>query len=101
MAVAAARTAPGRALGTVFIAVSLGLFASRIPFLGNWGDEAVFYLLAAITVVSAMATVTFRKPVYSAIWFGMSLLGTAACCCFKARSSSAWPRSWCMPARSW
>ena len=35
-------------------------------------------MLAGVTVVSAaVATVTFRSPVYCAIWFGMSLLGTA------------------------
>lgn len=69
--------APGRALGAVLVAVGLGLFASRIPGLGRFGDDLVFYFLAGVTVVAALATVSFRKPVYSAIWFGLSLLGTA------------------------
>ena len=30
-----------------------------------------------MTVVSAAAAVTFRSPLYCAIWFGQSLLGTA------------------------
>ena len=34
-------------------------------------------VLAAVTVVSAAAAVTFRNPLYCAIWFGQSLLGTA------------------------
>ena len=30
-----------------------------------------------MTIVAAVATVTFRNPVYCAIWFGMTLTGTA------------------------
>jgi NADH-quinone oxidoreductase subunit J len=68
----------GRPLGAVFVAASLGLFASQTPSLGSWAADSVFYLLAGVTVLSAAATVTFPNPVYSAIWFAMSLLGTAA-----------------------
>ena len=39
--------------------------------------RGLFLILAAVTVVSASAAVTFRNPVYCAIWFGQSLLGTA------------------------
>jgi NADH-quinone oxidoreductase subunit J len=67
----------GRSLGAVFVAGSLGLFASQTPGLGTWTADGVFYLLAGVTVFSAAATVTFRNPVYSAIWFALSLLGTA------------------------
>jgi NADH-quinone oxidoreductase subunit J len=67
----------GRALGLVIVAVSLGLFASQTPTLGTWIRDVVFYLLAGITVGSAVATITFRNPVYSAIWFAVALLGTA------------------------
>jgi NADH-quinone oxidoreductase subunit J len=67
----------GRSLGAIFVAASLGLFASQSPALGNWAADGVFYILAGVTVLSAAATVTFRNPVYSAIWFAMSLLGTA------------------------
>ncbi|HEX3726415.1 MAG TPA: NADH-quinone oxidoreductase subunit J [Pirellulales bacterium] len=69
--------AAGRSLGAVFTAAGLGLFASRLPVVGNWAAESVFFILASITVLAAVATVTFRKPVYSAIWFSLSLLGTA------------------------
>lgn len=68
----------GRALGAVLGAVSLGLLASRLPELGDWLDVIVFWLLAAMTILSAAATVTFRNPVYCAIWFALTLLGTAA-----------------------
>ena len=67
----------GRSLGTVLVAGSLGLFASQTPGLGSWAADGVFYVLAAVTVLAAVATVTFRNPVYSAIWFALSLLGTA------------------------
>jgi NADH-quinone oxidoreductase subunit J len=43
----------------------------------------VFWILAAVTVVSAAGTVTFRSPVYCAIWFALSLLGTAALFLFQ------------------
>jgi NADH-quinone oxidoreductase subunit J len=45
--------------------------------LGDWVSSSVFWLLAGITVIAAAATVTFRNPVYCAIWFALSLLGTA------------------------
>lgn len=70
--------AGGRALGAVLVAAGLGLFAAQTPSLGGWPADTVFYILATLTVVSAAATITFRNPVYSAIWFAMSLLGTAA-----------------------
>ena len=34
-------------------------------------------VFAVITVASAAATIASRSPVYSAIWFAVSLLGTA------------------------
>jgi NADH-quinone oxidoreductase subunit J len=77
------RVATDRALGAVLVVVALGLFASRIPPLGGWGDATVFYALAGVTVVSALATISFRKPVYSAIWFGLTLLGTAGLLLFQ------------------
>jgi len=73
----------GRALGTVFVAIALGLFAAEVPRFENWAADGIFLVLAAITVLSAVATVTFRNPVYSAIWFGLSLLGTAGLFLFQ------------------
>ncbi len=76
--------APGRALGSVLAAIGVGLLASQTPRLVKadagavfFMDDAVFFILAGVTVLAAVATVTFRNPVYSAIWFGLSLLGTA------------------------
>ncbi len=50
---------------------------AQVPPLGDWAFDIVFYILAAVTVVAAAAAVTFRNPVYCAIWFALSLLGTA------------------------
>ncbi|MGD9720287.1 MAG: NADH-quinone oxidoreductase subunit J [Pirellulales bacterium] len=74
---------PGRALGAVLAAIGLGLFASRIPAVGSWAANFVFYILAGVTVLAALATISFRKPVYSAIWFGLSLVGTAGLLLFN------------------
>jgi NADH-quinone oxidoreductase subunit J len=69
--------APGRALGALLVAAALGIYVTRIPGLGSVPADIVFYILAGVTVLAALATIAFRKPVYSAIWFGLSLLGTA------------------------
>ena len=68
----------GRRFGALLGAVSLGLFGSQVPYLGTWGEHGLFLILGGVTVVAAAATVTVRSPVYAAIWFALSLLGTAA-----------------------
>jgi len=40
-------------------------------------ESLLFWALAGLTVGSAVAMITARKPVYSAIWFAAVLLGTA------------------------
>ncbi|MCC6123731.1 MAG: NADH-quinone oxidoreductase subunit J [Pirellulales bacterium] len=67
----------GRSVGIILTAVALGAGASQLPYLGDWLTESIFGVLAAVTVVSAAATIAFRNPVYCAIWFGLTLLGTA------------------------
>jgi NADH-quinone oxidoreductase subunit J len=69
--------AGGRALGGLLGATGLGVFAAALPGLSDWMSQSVFWVLAAVTVVSAAAAMTFRNPVYCAIWFGLSLAGTA------------------------
>jgi NADH-quinone oxidoreductase subunit J len=68
----------GRAIGVILAFIALGAGASQLPYLGDWLASSMFGLLAGITVISAVATITFRNPVYCAIWFGLMLLGTAA-----------------------
>jgi NADH-quinone oxidoreductase subunit J len=59
------------------MAAGLGLFAAETVSLGSAVADVVFYLIAGLTVISAVATISFRNPVYSAIWFALALLGTA------------------------
>ncbi|MBN2580117.1 MAG: NADH-quinone oxidoreductase subunit J [Pirellulales bacterium] len=67
----------GRLAGAALAVVALGLAASQTPRLGTWTAEGIFAALALVTVVAAAAAVTCRNPVYCAIWFGLTLLGTA------------------------
>jgi NADH-quinone oxidoreductase subunit J len=69
--------AGGRLAGAVLAMVALGLGLSQLPGLGDWIASSVFGILAGVTVIAAAGTVTFRNPVYCALWFGLSLLGTA------------------------
>ena len=66
----------GKSLGGVLVIVGLGLIASDWPLLPALTDQAVFWLVAGVTLVAAAATITSFSPVYSAIWFALSLLGT-------------------------
>ncbi len=68
---------PGRLLGAGISVASLVLFGMLGARMGTIGSEVAFATLAAVTVVAAAATVTFRSPVYCALWFALSLLGTA------------------------
>ena len=67
----------GRSLGAVLALASLGMLFTLVFGVGHWAANGAFYVLAAVTVVSAAATITMRKPVYSAVWFALTLLGTA------------------------
>ncbi len=67
----------GRWLGAVLGMASLILFGALAAPMGALGSEVAFATLGAVTVISAAATVTFRNPVYCALWFALSLLGTA------------------------
>lgn len=67
----------GRLLGVVLAVISLGLGISLMPRLGEWIAESTFALMALVAVVSATCAVTFRNPIYCAIWFGLTLLSIA------------------------
>jgi len=41
------------------------------------GEDLVFLTLALVTIASAVASVTFRRPIYCAIWFALCLMGVA------------------------
>jgi NADH-quinone oxidoreductase subunit J len=64
-------------LGAVLAAASLILFGALGARMGTAPSDVAFATLAGVTIVAAAATVTFRSPVYCALWFALSLLGTA------------------------
>lgn len=62
-----------RLLGLLAL-VLLGLW---LPRFGGWAEQAVFWLLAGVAVLTAGTAISTRSPVYTAIWFALSLLATA------------------------
>jgi len=78
-----ARLRYGRVLGSLLVAAGGALLACDLPLLGNWTSQGVFWLLSAITLGGAVATIVSRSPVYSAIWFALSLHGTAGLFLFQ------------------
>jgi NADH-quinone oxidoreductase subunit J len=73
----------GKLVGALLVAVAGGLVAYDLPRLGLWIDQGVFWSLTAITLGAAIATIASQSPVYSAIWFALSLLGTAGLFMFQ------------------
>lgn len=65
----------GRGLGMLLAAIGGGAIAAELPVIGDWVRQSTFVFLAALTVVSAVGTITSRAPVYAAIWFALTLLG--------------------------
>ena len=66
-----------RSLGLVLGAIALAGFITAGRRLGSIGEDAVFLTVALVAVVSGAATIVTRSPVYSAIWFALSLAGVA------------------------
>ncbi len=73
----------GRRIGAVLGAVALGMLLGSLPPLGGWFAQGLFWLLAAVTLGSAACAVSFRNPVYCAVWFGLTLFGTAGLLFFQ------------------
>lgn len=73
----------GRSLGGGLLALAGGLMALDLPRLGGLAPQLVFWLLAAVTLGGAVATISTQNPVYAAIWFALSLLGTAGLLFFQ------------------
>jgi NADH-quinone oxidoreductase subunit J len=66
-----------RWLGALLGIAALACFASQLRLLGDWTSDVVFWILSGVTIVAAACTVTFRSPVYCAVWFALALVGTA------------------------
>jgi NADH-quinone oxidoreductase subunit J len=76
----ALRLAPQAAwqkLGVTVGLVGIGLVGVALPPLGAALPQVLFWLMASLAVVASAAAVTSRSAVYAAIWFAVSLLGTA------------------------
>jgi NADH-quinone oxidoreductase subunit J len=67
----------GRSVGGALCAVAGLLAALDLPSLGSAGPDILFWFLAAVTLGAAIATISAQHPVYAAIWFALSLLGTS------------------------
>src|SRR5262245_54044773 len=64
-------------LVAMLVSMAGWLLACDLPLLGDWLDQGVFWLLALIATGAGVAMIASQSPVYSAIWFALSLLGTA------------------------
>ena len=68
---------PGRRIGAALAMVALGLIGSQLSRVGDWLGDGTFGVLAAVTVIGAAGAISCRSPVYCALWFALSLMGTA------------------------
>ena len=66
-----------RRLGEVVGAVGLVTMAFGLPRIEPISEQVLFWLMAGMTVGSAAVAVSARNPVYTAIWFALSLVGVA------------------------
>ncbi|MCA9123076.1 MAG: NADH-quinone oxidoreductase subunit J [Planctomycetaceae bacterium] len=64
-------------LGLIAGLIGIALIGFALPPLGAALPQALFWLMAALAVLASGSAVTSRSPVYAAIWFAVSLLGTA------------------------
>lgn len=64
--------------GLVMAILGIGLVLKDLPMMDlAWSEVWTFRVLTIITLVAAVATVSMKSAVYAAIWFALSLLGTA------------------------
>ncbi len=66
-----------RRFGWLPVVAAIGLLAAQLKPLGTWLDGALASIFSLMALISAVAAVTTRKPLYCALWFGMTVLGTA------------------------
>ncbi|MDA0657272.1 MAG: NADH-quinone oxidoreductase subunit J [Planctomycetota bacterium] len=67
-----------RVLGVLACLAGLGFCVRLLPELsGTIPVVVTFRLMASLALVSGLATVTAKNPVYSAMWFAVTLMGTA------------------------
>ena len=64
-------------LGLLLALIGIALIGVALPPLDAVLPQVLFWLMATLAVLASGAAVTSRSPVYAAIWFAVSLLGTA------------------------
>jgi NADH-quinone oxidoreductase subunit J len=64
-----------RMTGVILGGLAAAFLLSLVPPVTFGATSATFTLLAALTVAAAVGTVTSKSPVYSAVWFAVTLLG--------------------------
>ncbi len=67
----------GRTIGAMIASVGFILLATSLPRWTDLGHGILFWIMAGMTTVGAVATISMRSPIYCAIWFGLTLLATA------------------------
>ena len=66
-----------RIVGTVLSVLGIAGLWTTVPLIATISIQSAFWLMAAVAIGASLATITSRKPIYSAIWFAVSLLGVA------------------------
>ncbi|MAG94495.1 MAG: hypothetical protein CMJ48_12200 [Planctomycetaceae bacterium] len=72
-----------RLSGAISCVLALVMLFYCLPLLRDWDQnrdwirQVMFWMLAAVTIGSAIGTISMRSPVYCAIWFAMTLLATS------------------------
>ena len=66
-----------RTLGIVLGTIGLAVLVVGFPKFGAWDQQVLFWLLAGTAVIASAAAISAQNPVYTAIWFALSLLGVA------------------------
>jgi NADH-quinone oxidoreductase subunit J len=67
----------GKTVGGLLLVISLGLFGADLPWLASPAAQGIFWLVATVTLVAAVGCISAQSPVYSALWFALSLLGAS------------------------
>jgi NADH-quinone oxidoreductase subunit J len=70
-------TRRARNAGGILVTAGIASILYALPRVGPWFEVLVFWGLALLTVGGSAAAISMRSPVYAAIWFAVSLLGTA------------------------
>ncbi len=74
---------PTRHVSRLLGLAALILLGIWLPRLGGWTEQVIFWFLAGVTVLAAGTAVSAPNPVYTALWFALSLLATAGLFLFQ------------------